>query len=274
MRISRPGSPNWPSRPAFLLAGLLIFPWLCGCAGHKAPSGEARVVTELALPRLAAAITGPAGGFLTNGGFAADCQISLAGIAGRTVKLYGRIYGQRGKIHLAVAPGKAKPGSPQAFGVIWDSTAHAGWVFSEALQGYAAISGAGAGFTNFVTETIPGPPEKREGHPVDDAEATCLNGNGQRMVLHLTRAQDLGNLPLDIQVIEGPGAFAVALTQAQNATPAADLFLAPDGFTKYPSEAALVEELADRQQSVYGQGFRSTDDESGESGENRRHGRE
>jgi hypothetical protein len=59
-----------------------------------------------------------------------------------------------------------------------------------------------------------------------------------------------GNLPLQIDLLTSPHPFTLALSKIQSIIPAEELFLPPDGFTKYESEAAMLDELAARQQSV------------------------
>jgi hypothetical protein len=83
---------------------------------------------------------------------------------------------------------------------------------------------------------------------------TLLRSDGQTMVVQMLRSQDPGHLPLKIYwPAEGPYAFTLALSSIQLLKPADELFVPPDGFTKYGSEAAMLNELADRQQSASGE---------------------
>jgi hypothetical protein len=173
---------------------------------------------ESTLPKLTAILTGPSALFLTNAGsFEAECVISL-GSGEKPRKLSGRLFVRGGKLSLETVPAKSKSANTGAFGVIWDATSGNGFVFSEALQGYAAI-GAEARSTNSAIVSIAGP----------------------------------GNFPLEIRSAASPDVFALALAKVQRVLPPDDLFLPPDGFTKYPNAAALLNELTDRQQSVLGE---------------------
>jgi hypothetical protein len=87
---------------------------------------------------------------------------------------------------------------------------------------------------------------------VEHAEVTALGSDGKKTRLNLSRAQDLGNLPLQIRSADEPNSFSLTLTKVRLIPPAETLFLPPDGFTKYESETALLNELASRQQHVFG----------------------
>jgi hypothetical protein len=80
-----------------------------------------------------------------------------------------------------------------------------------------------------------------------------MGSDGQTINVQLLRAQDMGNLPLQIYSLNRPHSFALALSKIQWVKPAEELFLPPDGFTKYESEAAMLNELAARQQNVFGE---------------------
>jgi hypothetical protein len=80
-----------------------------------------------------------------------------------------------------------------------------------------------------------------------------MGSDGQTIALQLSRARDLGNLPLEIRSADGPNPFSLTLTNIRLILPAKALFLPPDDFTKYENETALVEELTARQQNVFGE---------------------
>ena len=185
------------------------------------------------------------------GGFEAACTITLAGAPESPRKLSGQILGHGGKIFLEAAPAKSKTAAAAGFGVIWDATSRRGFVFSEALQGYAAFEES-VRFTNFLMEAVAGQPETMEGHPVDYADVTATRSDGNKNVLHLAQAKDLGNLPLQIRSDNGADSFVLVLSKVKAIAPAEAMFLPPIGFTRYPSELALVNELADRQRMVLG----------------------
>ena len=64
------------------------------------------------------------------------------------------------------------------------------------------------------------------------------------------RATDLGGLPLRIACATGGTPLTLNLSKIRRDPPPNDLFLPPDGFTKYPSAEALMLELMARGESL------------------------
>jgi hypothetical protein len=238
---------RWRRAAAMALVGMAISWCLCACVHRDADAGRE---AEDMLPKLRAMMTGPTALLLTNlGGFQSECVISLADANGTLRNYSGRLFARGGKLRLETVPGKSKSASTHAFGVIWDAAASRGYVFSDALQGYAVLAGSDR-FTNLLTSAV-GQPEKLEGHAVDSVDVTAIGVVNQKMVLQLNRAQDLGNLPMQIRKPDETNSFALRLTKVQEIVPPEELFLPPDGFTKYESETALLDELLTRQRSVF-----------------------
>ena len=247
---------RWTHGLGILLWGMMFTLWASGCAHTSHHNGFAGGEAEALLPKLISVATGPAAMLLTNGdGFRSEFAMTLEDAVEPPLQLSGRMLVRGGKLRLEAAFGKSKSKSVRAgdFGVIWDTAASQGYVFSEALQGYAPINKA-VRFTNLLTQVIAGQTERIEGHLVDKANVTVMGSDGQTLIIQLLRAQDLGNLPLRIRSLNRPPSFALALSKIQLVMPAEDLFLPPDGFSKYESEAALINELAARQQSLFGGG--------------------
>jgi hypothetical protein len=89
---------------------------------------------------------------------------------------------------------------------------------------------------------------------VDQAGVTLLDSSGDKLILQVLRAQDAGNLPLEIRSPAGESqSFVLALSNVKLVTPGADWFVPPEGFTKYGNESSLIGELAERIQNFYGQ---------------------
>jgi len=242
---------GWRHSLALLLAGSAVAGWLCGCAHRDYNAGRE---AELTLPRLTALVTGPVAIGLTNqSGFEAECILTLPGAANAPRKLPGRIFAQGGKLRLDTVADHAKSRGGNDFSVIWDADANRGYVLSEGLQGYAALQRS-VQFSNVLTRTITAPPDRLEGHPVDHALLTGQGNGGQSFALQLTRAEDLGHLPLELRSDGEPGAFDLTLSNHRLIQPAAAMFLPPDDFTRYASETALLEELVAREHDVFGGG--------------------
>jgi hypothetical protein len=247
---------RWTHDLGILFWGMMFALLASGCVHTQPRNGFARGGAETLLPKLTSVATGPAAVLLTNGkGFRSEFTMTLEDASESPLKLSGRVFARGGKLRLEAAFDQSHNKSVPAgdFGVIWDAAANQGYVFSETLQGYAPINEA-VRFTNLLTQVVAGQTERIEGHLVDKANVTVMGSDGQTLIIQLLRAQDLGDLPLRIRSLNRPHSFALALSKIQLVRPADDLFLPPDGFTKYESEAALINELAARQQSVFGGG--------------------
>lgn len=238
-------------RPAFLLASVLVLICACGCIHRKSALAGAGRESEMTVSRITAVVAGPGAAFLTNESFQADCVIAPAGETKHPWKLSGRLAGNHGRLWLETEPGKSKIAG--GFGVIWDLAARQGYVYSEALQGYAPLSMPHA-YTNLLPHVLPDQADRMEGHPMQVAEATFAGPDEEPLVLRMTRAKDLNGLPLQISVSGGKESWQVTLTKLQIKAPEESTFLPPDGFTKYATDAALLDELASRQQNFYGGG--------------------
>ena len=204
------------------------------------------------MPRLTSVMAGPVAVLLTNAdGFQSDFTMSFGDDAERPVTISGWIVAYGGKLRLDALPGEKsrKVKGEAGFGVVWDTATGQGFVFSDALQGYAPLVGT-VQFTNILTELVSSDVDHIEGFPVDKVNAMVLGDDGGRTAFQLLRAPDRGNLPLQVNSPDRPHSFVLRLSKISPTTPQADLFLPPDGFTKYDSESALTTELAIRQQGV------------------------
>ena len=231
------------------LGGLAV--WVSGCTATTHQDAFTRNGAETLLPQLTAVATGPAGSLLANGHpFHANFTITLGDVSQPPLTLSGEIFARDGKLGFATIIGNHKTRGNGGFNVAWDAATHQGFVSSEALQAYAPLS-VDIEPTNSQTQVVAGQTDQAEGHPVDQANVTFQSGDGQTVTLQMVRALDLGNLPLKIQSLSGPRAFTLNLLNINSAAPVEEVFLPPDGFTKYASEAALLDELAERQHNVF-----------------------
>lgn len=221
-----------------------------GCSSPNQPVGFAKGGVDILLPRLTSVATGPVAALLTNGSsFASEFTMTLQDVGDPALKISGQLFADGGKIRMETDFGKST-GKSGNFGVIWDVAAKQGFIFSDALQGYAPIYEP-ARFTNLLTEVIDQDAGRIEGHPVNKANATFTDGNGHALSLQLLSAPDLGALPLQIYSRYPPQTFSLALSKIRPAAQAAGLFLPPDGFTKYESDTAMLNELGVRQADIF-----------------------
>jgi hypothetical protein len=240
-----------------LSSGLVLALLAGGCAGSRRDDGFAGIARDEWLQRPPPFMSGPAAVFLTNlDGFSAQATVRIQPAAAPARTISGPLLGRRGKLFFEPAPSKAegKRADSRQFSFIWDAAAGSGYILSEDLQGYAPVASAGR-FATPVTEPSASPTTWRtfEDHPVRAETATCAAGDGSRAVFQLLRARDLNGLALLVDSTNGPVPFTLTLSKVRMDPLAAELFNPPEGFTKYPSEQALLNELASREQSLQGQ---------------------
>jgi hypothetical protein len=213
----------WPAALATALA-------LCagGCASTSSQVDPIREPVQRLLPRLTEAVTGPAAGLLTNlNGFHGQFAISFGEPGDGQMTVTGELHERDGKLCFEPVFKKAKRKDIDAgaFSLIWDVTGKGGYVLSEGLQGYAPVAEASnGGESNRVAE------------------------------LRVERASDLNGLATRIESLGALRPFTLTLSGIKPGLPLPDLFVAPDGFTRYDSEGALLGELAARQRTVMGVG--------------------
>jgi hypothetical protein len=246
-----PACSSWTLGLEILLLGILFTS--SGCLHTRHDNAAARGGAETLLPKFTSVTTWPLAVILTNGSaFESEFTLTLADDSPSPLNLSGQLLVRGGKLRFEAARFNGKAMRAGDFGVIWDASARQGFAFSEALQGYAPISEA-LHCTNLLTQVTPGETERIDGHPADKRNATIMGSNGQTLILQMLTARDLGNLPLKIfPSADSPYSFALTLSKIQLLVPADELFLPPDGFTKYVSAAAMLDELTDRQQDVSG----------------------
>ena len=159
-------------------------------------------------------------------------------------------------------------------GFEWDLTQHKGFMFSEALQGYAPLtSGVRVAKVTIGPVLDSGKAVQIDGHPCQSKKVTVITDEGVNHDFQIWSASDLKGLPLEITSTTPTNAFTIRLSQVRVEVPASELFLPPDGFTKYDSPDALASELMVRSQGRH----RSSGGEEGssdrpESRQGRRHG--
>ena len=237
-----------------LILGIVFALLTGGCASQH--SGFAKRGAEIWLPKVASVTATPLAPILTFGtAFESLFTLTLGDNPGVSPQVSGQLVVGGGKLRLEIAKVNGKTLRTGDFGVVWDTVAQRGYVFSEALQGYAPINDP-VFCTNLVTQAMAGEVGSIDGHPVKQANVTVMQNDGQTLTVQLSSAGDSKDLPLKIERLTGGDySFTLALAKIGMITPAEDLFLPPDGFTKYDNETAMLNELTQRQQNMSGGGY-------------------
>jgi hypothetical protein len=230
-----------------MVAGFLFL----GCSSeHKAVmrSGYGRVVT----PMPPAFLTSAAALLFTNtAGFSARVELQTESSLG-TRKIYtGELLGRGGMLLYApddeeITEKKQKPGN---YSFVWNVAEHRGFVLSEALQGYAPVISA-LQLTNFQILKGNSPAERVAGHLCESYRAVGVSSEGTGTAFDFYRAVDLKGLPLRITSVTNTPEFALTLSKVRLESPAANVFLPPEEFTKYISPEAMADELAAREHNL------------------------
>ena len=237
-----------------LSSGLALALLTGGCAGSRHQDGFTGGARDEWLERPPPFMTGPAAVFLTNlDGFSAQATITIQTTAAGAHTISGQLLERQGKLFFEPIPRQSagKHPDPGQFSFIWDIAAGRGYVLSEALQGYAPV-GSAVRFAPPAIQSSAIPMEPFQDHPVNEAMATYPAGNASPAAFHLLCARDLNGLALRIESTNEPVPFTLTLSKVRIDRPAEGLFEPPEGFTKYQSEEALLDELASREQSLRG----------------------
>jgi hypothetical protein len=185
-------------------------------------------------------MTGPAAGLLTNlNGFHGQFTISFGAPGDEqspaALTATGELHERDGKLCFEPVFKKAKRKSIDsgAFSLIWDVAGNRGYVLSEALQGFAPMAPEAAG-----------------------GNTSAGGDSGKPAELRVERAKDLNGLAVRIQSMDTLRPFTFTMWDIKPGLPPPEMFVPPDGFTRYDSEGALLSELASRQRTVLGAGQR------------------
>jgi hypothetical protein len=225
-----------------LLAGLMVATG--GCAS-KVPKEVFHAGDEVPPDFL----TGPAAMLLTNlDGFSATVAFSQPSPAGLPRTVSGDLLEREGRLIFQPADhAKHKKNEIQGGTIfIWDEDRHMGYVLSDPLQAYARLPSSVQG-TNVVWETDGAVQEEVDGHPCRRVKALvgCDDGSSARFMVW--QAEDAKRLPVRIRSVSGLREFTLDFSNIRLELPTPELFVPPDGFTKYETAVALMNELIIRQ---------------------------
>jgi hypothetical protein len=202
-----------------------------GCT-HTKPADPDREPVQLLLPRLTAAMTGPAATLLTNvDGFHGGFTISFGEPGHENSTLSGMLYERGGKLYFEPAFNASKrlAKATGRFSLIWDAASQRGYVLSEALQGYAPLNAP-----------VPGSAAPPDGKPPVPTP------------IQADQAKKLNGLATRIQSNDPAHPFTFTLSDVTPGLPPEQMFSPPDDFIRFETESALLSELASRQRAVMG----------------------
>jgi hypothetical protein len=220
---------------------LLFAAALAGCSGTHSERDFTRIPTPLP----PAFLVGPAAVFLTNTvGFSAQVETRTGNLVTEENGSRGQLLGSGSKLIFAPVHDKTEEKKSRGgnFLFIWDVAQGRGYLLSEALQGYAPLS-SDLRATNVVGRTSANP-----GHVADFTTVQMNNGTAE--TFQVVWSADAKAVPLHINSISNAIPLTVSVSKARLEPVAADLFSPPDGFAKYDSPEALVDELAARQRNL------------------------
>ncbi len=211
-------------------------------------------MADIPVPQPPVFLDGPMALLLTNvNGFRAHAVLESGPSPQGVEPVAGELLGQGGK--LVFAPGPSRSGGKRSrtggSAFLWDVSANRGYLLNDPLQAYAPIP-ASHQFTNITaSSTLSGAaPEKVAGHPCQPFEVTVAASDGSATLCRLWRATDLKGLPVRITCAWNGRPLTLTLSKVRLEPLPEDLFLPPKDFTKYNSAAALINELAARQQNL------------------------
>lgn len=192
-------------------------------------------------------LAGPSAVLLTNmDGFSANVSATMPERGGKLVS--GDLLEREGRLIFQPTTGVKGKHQRSEGGTffIWHEDKDAGFVLSDPLQAYAPMV-SNIHVTNIVWNLSGAVEEQANGHPCRRVEATVQSDNGSTARFSVWQAEDLKKCPVRIAEADGVKGLTVNLTNVRLELPPPELFFPPDGFTKYETPAALMNELIMRQ---------------------------
>jgi hypothetical protein len=194
-------------------------------------------------------LSGPAAMLLTNlDGFSATVAFSQTPPGGVPRSASGDLLEREGRlIFQPVNQVKTKNALLKGGMIfIWDEASHFGYVLSDSLQAYARIP-AGVQGNNLVWNSEGAIEEAANGHPCRRLQAIVQCDDGSSVRFTVWEAEDAKRLPARIQSNSGSRDLTLDFSNIRLDLPKPELFVPPDGFTKYPTSVAMMNELIIRQ---------------------------
>jgi hypothetical protein len=197
-------------------------------------------------------LAGPVALLLTNvTGFSAKLTGSYSSTNGGQSTIAGDLLGREGSFifqpQSAIKGKRARSEGGMFF--VWNEIAHAGFVLSDPLQAYAP-SLAAVQPTNVVLNSTGAIEEEVNGHPCRRIEALVQSSDGSTERFKIWEAEDAKFFPIRISTSPGPREMVLNFSDLRLELPPAQLFGPPDGFVRYETPVALLNELIVRQSAL------------------------
>jgi len=246
MKSGKPSAKLWRIFP------LVILSVSAGCSHSGDPDAREKAYTSGVTPHAPAFFTGPASVLLTNaGGFSAWVTVETESLNERERNFSGHLLGRGSK--LVFAPDTDQAASKHqrigGFSFLWDVGENRGYVLSEALQAYAPVSSS-LRVTNVALALLQTAPQKVSGHVCESMRATLDKTDGTAATFEVLKAADLNGFPVRITSETNSPRLTLTFSKIRLEVPAPDVFVPPDGFNKYTSAEAMIDELAARQRNL------------------------
>jgi hypothetical protein len=197
-------------------------------------------------------LAGRAALLLTNvDGFSAKLTGSMPQAGGGQRPVSGDLLGRQGSLIFqpaAEVKGKRRRSEGGMF-FIWNETDHAGFVLSDPLQAYAPDS-TSVQATNVALNSAGAVEETANGHPCRRIEAMVQSSDGSSARFTIWQAEDAKHFPVRIQSQTGAEEMTLNFSDLRLELPPSPLFGPPDGFVKYDTPVALMNELIVRQSAI------------------------
>jgi len=250
--------------PTFSFGLLLIAALAAGCASSSTKADRSGGFQVMPTPMTPLFLNGPMALLLTNaGGFRAHVVFEGATASQSTRPSAGELMVRGSKLLFAPEAIKVpkKQPHPEESAFVWDVSENRGYVLNEPMQAYAPISSARE-FTNITAGAVSNSasPEKIAGHSCEASEVTVTASDGLATVFRVWRATDLKGLPLRIQCPSGGVPLTLTLSKVRFEAIPNDLFLPPNGFTRYASAEAMMTEMALRRVNLSRKQYYQTQD--------------
>jgi hypothetical protein len=230
----------------FSMSWLALAALLAGCASRPKVLYHAGDETPPVF------LTGPAAMLLTNiEGFSAKLTVSMPAAEGGHRTMTGDLLGRQGALIFQPASvlkgNRARREGRMIF--IWNETLHSGYVLSDALQAYAPTAATVAP-TNVALKTSAGAEEEANGHRCRRIEAIVQCGDGSSERFQMWEAEDAKSFPVRIRTESASREMTLELSDVRLELPPPELFGPPDGFIRYDTPGALMNDLIIRQSAL------------------------